>query len=399
MISLREARAVISEQIQPLPPVRTLLNEALGRVLREAAAAPRDLPAFDRSAMDGYAVCDGEAGARLRIRGEATPGWVSELRVVPGECIRIFTGAAIPEGATCVVPQEWITREGEEIVLQKSGPQDFIRRRGEDARAGDVLLPSGTVLGAGELSLLAQIGLVEPLVSPIPRVVHIATGDELVAPDQEPQPGQIRDSNSTLVAALLAEQGIPLLQQARSGDDAVVLRERVRSLLDAGCDMVLLSGGASVGDYDFGPRVLQELGFTVHFRQLNLRPGKPLVFATRGPQAAFVIPGNPVSHFVTFHTAIRAALQAFVARDVTWPELAVRLSRPVPSRPDPRFTLWPARLFCEEGRMHAEPLQWQSSGDLRGLVGADGLLQIPGGSPVLEAGADASCLLLRAPSA
>ena len=171
----------------------------------------------------------------------------------------------------------------------------------------------GIRLGPGETALLAQAGVVSPCVSPLPRVLHLATGGELVAPSELPGPGQIRDSNSTLIAALLAESGAVLAAQQRCGDDLGALVARIRNEAVDSWDLLLISGGASVGDYDFGQRALAELEFVVHFQGINLRPGKPLVFATRGHQAAFIIPGNPVSHFAVFHLAISAALEAMQA--------------------------------------------------------------------------------------
>ena len=160
------------------------------------------------------------------------------------------------------------------MVKRSDGP-DFIRRRGEDARRGDVLLSAGLRLGPGELSVLAQIGETSIPVSRRPRVAHIATGDELIPPDQVPGPGQIRDSNSTLISALLRTSDCDLLLQDRCGDDQEKLLGLIEAALEGDCDLLLLSGGASVGDYDFGPKVLEQLGFTIQFRQLDLRPGKP----------------------------------------------------------------------------------------------------------------------------
>ena len=393
MISLAEARAIIAEAIRPLDSAATPLATAQGRVLREDVAAEEDLPGFDRSAMDGYAVSAEDRSERFRIVGEIQPGAAPAVEIRVGECARIFTGAQIPAGASQVIMQENAARAGEWITPERRDAKTWIRHRGEDARRGDVLLRAGVRLGAGELALLAQLGVMQPRVSPAPRVIHFATGNELTDPAAVPAAGQIRDSNSTLTAALLAECGARLRHQRRCGDALEALTAGIAAA-GAAWDMLLISGGASVGDYDFGTRALEALGFAIHFRQINLRPGKPLVFATRGRQVAFVIPGNPVSHFVTFHTAIRHALECLENAPSSWVLARLELAEDLPSPPDARETFWPAKVIVRDGALRAQPLAWQSSGDLRGLVGANALLRlVPGTGPVL-AGDFAECLLL-----
>ena len=393
MISLAEARARIADAVRPLDPTATPLASAQGRVLREDVAAGEDMPAFDRSAMDGYAVGAEDRSERFLVVGEIQPGAAPQVEIRAGECARIFTGAQIPTGASQVIMQENVARDGGWMTPALRDAKTWIRRRGEDARRGDLLLRAGVRLHAGELALLAQLGVVQPRVSPAPRVIHFATGNELTDPAAVPAVGQIRDSNSTLIAALLAECGARLAHQRRCGDALDTLTAGIAAAGDA-WDMLLISGGASVGDYDFGARALEALGFTIHFRQINLRPGKPLVFATRGRQCAFVIPGNPVSHFVTFHTAIRQALDCMESAPPSWPLARVVLAGDLPSKPDARETFWPAHLACSNGALRAHPLAWQSSGDLRGLIGANALLPIAPGTGPMRAGAEVGCLLL-----
>jgi molybdopterin molybdotransferase len=394
MLSLAEARSVIEQYVHPLEAVPVPLAAAHGRILREEVRAPEDLPAFDRSAMDGYAIDAQDAAERFRVVFEVQPGQAPAARVGPGECARIFTGAQIPQGASQVIMQEGVEREGEWITIRERDTKAWIRRRGEDARRGDLLLVAGTRLRAGELSLLAQVGAIQPRVSPAPRVLHFATGNELVDPSTAPGPGQIRDSNSTLVAALLAEVGSTLISQGRCGDTLEVLVSEIQRHPADGWDALLISGGASVGDYDFGTRALAELGFTVHFRQVSIRPGKPLVFATRGRQIAFVIPGNPVSHFVNFQVAIRLALERLEGAAPSWAVTKIELAEDLAAKPNERLTLWPAHIAPEGGVLRALPLPWQSSGDLRGLLGANALLPIAPGAGGAKTGTPVDCLLL-----
>ena len=201
MISLAEARSMIASAVQPLDAEAVPLGAALGRVLREDVAAGEDMPAFDRSAMDGYALAADDVSARFRVVAEVQPGAAAEVEIGRGECARIFTGAQIPAGATQVLMQEEAERDGEWMTPRQRDARTWIRRRGEDARRGDVLLRAGVRLGAGEMALLGQVGAVAPRVSPPVRVVHLATGNELVDPAAVPAAGQIRDSNSTLIAA------------------------------------------------------------------------------------------------------------------------------------------------------------------------------------------------------
>ncbi len=393
MISLAEARARIAEAVRALDSEIAPLAAAQGRVLRAEVAAQEDMPAFDRSAMDGYAVGAEDRSERFRVVGEIQPGTAPRVEIRAGECARIFTGAQIPAGASQVIMQENVERAGEWITPLRREATAWIRHRGEDVRCGEVLLRAGVRLGAGELALLAQLGVVQPRVSPSPRVIHFATGNELTDPAATPAAGQIRDSNSTLIAALLADCGARLAHQRRCGDALDTLTAAIAAAGDA-WDLLLISGGASVGDYDFGARALEALGFTIHFRQIDLRPGKPLVFATRGRQSAFVIPGNPVSHFVTFHTAIRLALECLESAPPSWPLAHIALAADLPAKPDARETFWPAHVALTDGVLRAHPLAWQSSGDLRGLVGANALLPVAPGTGPMRAGEPAECLLL-----
>jgi molybdopterin molybdotransferase len=328
----------------------------------------------------------------LRVAYEVAAGGSGTRPLAPGECARIFTGAPVPEGADAVAMQEVCVRDGEAVEIPAIAAGNGVRRQGEDARAGSILVPSGVSLGAVELSLFAQLGQTHPLVAPRPRVFHVRTGDEIVSPELEPGPGQIRDSNSTLMAALVSDAGCDLVAQA-------VANDTLESLMDA-CNgtgeahILLISGGASVGDYDYGRRALAEMGFSIRFTALNLRPGKPLIFATRGRQAAFVIPGNPLSHFVCWHVVIRAALDVLLSGTTALELATVRLggNRDLPG--NPRETWWPARLALRDDGAMAEPIKWQSSGDMTGLSGVRLLLRIPAGDCGVKVGQPLAALMV-----
>jgi len=393
MNSLEQSRECVAGAIAPLEAVRVPLTEALGRVLREDGCAREDLPAFDRSAMDGYAVMTEDASERFRIVGEARPGLSGGFQVGRGECARIFTGAEIPEGTSQVIKLEDVTVEEGWMVPELRSGANYIRRRGEDARMGDRLLGTGLRLGMAEIALLASLGIAKPLVSRRCQTAHFATGDELVDPSEMPGRSQIRDSNSALVRAFVERHGGVMTRQERIRDDVELLTERVRLASEGGSDLILISGGASVGAYDFGRSALECIGFEMRFEKLNLRPGKPLVFATRGRQAAFVLPGNPLSHLVVLHCVVRVAFEQFEGAAPVWPILNARLRGGIQIGGDGRDTLWPARVIFVEGEPVVEALRWQSSGDLTGVAGMNAFIRCT--VPALDTGALVPCILLH----
>ena len=396
MLSISEARALIAQTVHVLPPLRVPLAQAHGRTLRESLTADEDIPAFDRSAMDGYAIRADDPATEFRVVCEIPAGTVPTRAIGLGECARIFTGSPIPEGGTQVIVQEVAQRSGDTVTFSQRGKGINIRSRGEDAREGSALIERGTQLGAVELSLCAQLGKCAPLIAPRPRILHIATGSELVAPDEIPEAGKIRDSNSTLIAALAAEAGAEIAHQFRVGDDPAQLVGAISGTDIGSWDMLLLSGGASVGDHDFGARTLRELGFSLQFTQLNLRPGKPLIFATRGRHLAFVIPGNPLSHLVCWHLVIRAALDMLAIGAIEFALVEAPLGGDVALKGNPRETWWPARIAWENGGAKFLPLKWQSSGDLTGIIGLDALIRVPAGITAVQPGETISARLVRA---
>jgi molybdopterin molybdotransferase len=378
MISLEEGRRLIAQAVPKLGTVAVPLAEAQGRLLAEDVRADAWYPSGDRATMDGYALRKDAVPGDFKVVGEIQAGAVPAKPLASGEAMRIFTGALVPEGGGRVVPQEICERKADMVRIAELPENLFIRLKGHEAGPGTAVVVEGTRLGATELAMLAQVGEVMPMVTRLPVIRHVATGSELVAPDAKPPEGMIRDTNSTLVAALVAAHGGASLQSFRCGDDPAALA----AICAEPCDLLLISGGASVGDYDFGARVLRELGFKIHFDKVNLRPGKPLTFATRGGQAAFVIPGNPVSHFVCFHVAIRLALEMMAGEARPWELVELPLAGGEPLRPDARETFWPARVEAEEGRLVVRPQPWSTSGDTFSLLRTNALMLVNQGSPM-----------------
>ena len=303
----------------------------------------------------------------------------------PGEAVRVATGSALPGSGLRVVMQENVERTGDRIRIARRETAANISFRGEDVRAGAPLLPAGVKLNAGALALLATMGNVNPLVSPHLRVVHYTTGDELVPPDQTPKPGQIRESNSILIRSLLqdflcdVEQG-HLPENFELAKSAI---ENRRSKIE-NADLLLISGGASVGEKDFTRPLLEWLGFEIVFSQINLRPGRPLIFGVKGARVAFGLPGNPLSHFVCFHFAVATAL-AQLSGGTAPIFLRGQLAEKLDDQPCPRETLWPAKLEWEPGgsvRLH--PLAWANSGNVASLAAANALVRVPANQGSLE---------------
>ena len=380
---------MIAGMLRPLPAAPVALAAAPGRVLAAPVLADAAYPSGDRATMDGYVIRGDALPGEFQVAGEIQAGADPDRELAPGEAMRVFTGALLPPGGGRVIPQEQAERKGDRVSFAAFPEALFIRPEGSEARPGDVILPAGAVLGAPELAMLAQVGAVAPDVVGLPVVRHIATGGEIVPPEENPPHGKIRDTNTTLLAALLADLAASFTS-ARCPDDPATLAD----LCTLPCDLLLISGGASVGDYDFGAEALRRLGFTIHFDKVNLRPGKPLTFATRGSQAAFVIPGNPVSHFVCFHVAIRLALDLLSGRQPFWTLLDLEIDGGEALRVNPRETWWPARVRARAGTLAVSPLRWSTSGDTFSLAGANALVLVDESSP---SGNRAKTLLLGPP--
>ena len=382
--SLSEAMADIQARCQPLAGVRRPLREALGQVLGETVVAPGDLPPFDCATRDGYAVLAEDPATVFQVVDTIYAADWQPRQLLPGQAVRVATGAALPCAGLRVVMQEDAVRTGAELRITTTDRTGNVRRRGSEVRAGDTLLAAGTRLTAGAVALLAAAGCTQPLVSPRLRVSHFTIGDELVAPEGTPGPGQIRDSNSLLICGLLAPYPAEV-EQARLPEELDGAWRQLQGSRVMAAEVVLISGGASVGDKDFTRSLLERLGFEIVFAQVNIRPGKPLIFGVNGTRVAFGLPGNPLAHWVCFHFAVATAL-ARLAGDRVPAFQRGRLAEPLVDEPVPRETLWPARLELAEGGGRVHPLAWSSSGDVRCFGAVNALLRVPPHTTELAAG-------------
>ena len=383
LISIDEARERVLAAVRPLPDEPVDLAASLGRVLARDAVATEDLPPFDASAMDGFAVPAGDA-ATLRIAGESRAGAPARGALEPGTACRISTGAVVPDGAFAVVPVE-ATEEAEDGVTVPSTTEGAnVRRAGEDVRRGELVVRAGTEIGPAEQAVLASLGARSLQCARQPRVAVLATGDELVEPGGPLEPGQIRNSNAYAVAAQAARAGGVVVERGHVPDRADATREALARALES-ADVVCVSGGVSVGPHDHVKPALAALGVEERFWGVRLQPGKPTWFGSRDGKLVFGLPGNPVSAMVTFHLFALPAVRALQGADPRPRRAKARLATPVKRNPR-RDQMVRVRIADDGGGRLATPTKAQQSHVLTSMLGADALARVPAGEGTLAAG-------------
>ena len=395
MLTYEQALAQILAQVSPLPPVPVPLADALGLTLAEDVVSPLNLPPFANSSMDGYAVRADDVQAApvtLPVTGDVPAGALSVPALEPGAARRIMTGAPIPAGADAVVPVEETEAHGDAVTFREAAEfGQCIRPAGEDVSAGSVVLTAGSLIRPAEIGLCAALGRTAVLAYPRPRVAIISTGDELVEPGQPLLPGQIYNSNAYSLAAQVVEAGGIVTQRLHARDTPEALREAFDAC--AGADVLLTSGGVSVGDFDYVKSVFAERG-TVDFWRVAIRPGKPLAFGRWGDIVFFGLPGNPVSSMVTFELFALPALRRMQGRpDLHRTQVQARLTEDTSHHPG-RQSYLRAVATRQDGGYVVRPVQLQGSGMLRSMTLANALLILPADVPGLSAGQRATVLLL-----
>jgi molybdopterin molybdotransferase len=412
MISFEAARAKVIETLAAraaAPDPKTLSNEsidigheparAIGRILAEDVAADRNYPPFNRSIRDGFAVRAADAagpGARLRLIGESRAGVAFSGTVGAGECVRILTGAPVPRGANAVVMAEHTQSDGDSIVLEQPvRPGQHYVLAGAEARVGEVVIPRGTRLSYAELAMAAEVGAAHLPVSRRPCVAVVSTGDELVSVDQTPGPFQIRNSNSVSLAAQVAQAGGEPMLLGSARDEMAELRAQIERGL--ACDILILSGGVSVGKYDLVEQVLHELGAEFFFDAVAIRPGKPAVFGWCGGKPVFGLPGNPVSTMVTFELFVVPAIEMLSGcQPHALPFFKAKLGHPVDEKGGvahflPARVSWPDDQSSSGARPATrapvvEVILWEGSGDIGSVVRSNCFLVAHESRLHLEAG-------------
>jgi molybdopterin molybdotransferase len=386
--TIDEALALVLARVQPLPSEQVAVPYAAGRCLAEDAAALVDLPPFDSSAMDGYAVRAEDTPGRLRVVGESAAGHPTETVLGAGEAIAVSTGAVVPAGADAVIPVEQTDGGRETAAVERVPPGANIRPRGGDVRAGQAVARKGQVLRPVHLGALASCGLTHVRCGRLPSAAVLATGTELRRPGEPLGPGQIYESNSTLLAAQLRLLGIEadVLEPAR--DDPEATREALERGLRA--DVLVTSGGVSVGEHDHVRSALAALGAEEVFWRVALRPGKPVAFAVRGSTLVFGLPGNPVSSLVGFELFVRPALRALQGAEDPEPELLPGILGATLRRNAQRDELVRARL--EDGVL--VPVSGQESHMIARAAAANALVLVRRGEGELAQGSQVSWLAL-----
>ncbi|HLY61542.1 MAG TPA: gephyrin-like molybdotransferase Glp [Terriglobia bacterium] len=392
MITFQQALTTVKEKLEaarPNPAMENLeLERIRGRVLAEDICADRDYPPFHRSTRDGYAVRSSDLTsppATLERVGELRAGEHFAGKLEKGQSLEIMTGAPLPEGADCVVMIEHVRASGSQVEIPRAvGPFENVVKRGSEAAAGARVLPRGRRLGAAEMGLLASVGKAQVNVYVRPNVSILPTGDEVVPVSQTPEWFQIRNSNAVTLSAQVSEAGgVPRIVGI-APDQKEGLKNLIEDALSA--DILILSGGISMGKYDLVAQVLKDLGAEIFFQGVGIRPGKPLAFGRVREKFFFALPGNPVSTFVTFELFARPAIARLGGADFEYPDfLRARLGKPYQQKSG-LTAFMPARVVNEGGEPVVTLVGWQGSGDLVGVAAANCFLVVHPEQTGLKAG-------------
>ena len=397
MLSVADAAKAVIERVPRLSSELVPLDRAAGRVLAQNVVATRALPGFDNSAMDGYAARSAELPGTLPVAGAVVAGQIDVPPVPTGAAMRILTGAPMPPGADTVVIQEDAARDGDRVTLPASPAGDNVRRTGEDVAIGEAVLAAGTRLSPWDIGLFAALGIAEVPVARAPRVALIATGDELVDVMTPPGPGQLVDSSVHALEALVGEAGGVADRLGIARDDLASLADRFAASL--GYDVVITTGGVSVGDRDYVHAALAAAGITLELYKVAMKPGKPFSFGMRAgssPAPVFGLPGNPVSTVVAFELFLRPALLAMQGATVTArPTVTVRVAGGYRKQAG-RAHYLRAHVARDGDQLIATPHPKQGSAMLSSLVGCNALVVVGTELTELAPGAPAPAILLGA---
>jgi molybdopterin molybdotransferase len=404
MFSVEEALERILAQIQPLEHTQVALTEATGLVLSQDIVAQEDMPPFANSAMDGYALlskdskpCAGQQ-PRLRIIGDIAAGYVAERAVEEGTAMRIMTGAPVPPGADSVIQVELTRSEGPNSewveILEEVAPGNNIRPAGEDMRRGQTVLTRGTCIRAWEVGILATLGYAQVPVIRRPRVAILGTGDEVIDIHEPLRPGKIRNSNSYLLEAAVRQAGAEAYRLGVARDTVESLREKFSEAIKY--DLILTSGGVSVGEFDLVKNIMQEQG-GINFWRINMRPGKPVAFGHIGAVPLLGLPGNPVSSAVTFELFGRPMIRKMMGHTrLLRPQIEVRVEDGVQDRAMRRHYVR-AHVERRDGQFVAHTTGNQGSHVMTSLVNANALVIVPEGGVEVRPGDTARAIMLDWP--
>lgn len=396
LLTLEEAQERILARVRPLPAEAVPIRAASGRVTADDVRSLVDLPPFPSSAMDGFAVRAADLPGTLRLAGDVAAGRPAARPLAPGETVAISTGGVVPEGADAVVPVEYVVLHDNEVAFPEAAPVGAnVRPRGGDVAAGEVVVPGGTRVAAAQLGALAASGVAELRCSRRPRVVVLATGSELVPPGVPLRAGQVYEANGAMLTAALAPVGADIEQAPAVADDEAAHREALEHGLAA--DVLVTSGGVSVGPHDLVRQIEAELGVEEVFWRVAIKPGRPVSFGLRGETLVFGLPGNPVSALVGCELFVKPALRALQGLADPRPCFERGRLGAALRRNDARDELVRARSRLDQDGVVLEPLSGQESHMIARAAAADALVHVPRGEGELPAGALVSWLRLGQP--
>ena len=383
MLSFEKAFEIVLKSAYLLGTECVDIAHVLNRVLAEDVKSDIDIPPFNKAAMDGYACRREDIANELAIIETIPAGVPAKKAIGPNQCARIMTGATVPKGADCVIMVEFAENPTENTV-QFTGKETAgnICTRAEDIKAGQTVLRKGALIKSRHIATLAAIGCANPCVAVRPRVAVIATGNELVAPAEKPRTSQIRDSNSFQLVAQAESVGAVTKNYGIVGDTKQDIDAAIGTAI-AENDVVLVSGGVSVGDFDFVPDILKQNGFELMFEKIAIKPGKPTVFGVSKNVFCFGMPGHPVSGFVMCELLVKPFLYKLMGHDFTALEIKMPLGTSISRKKEARPS-WIPVVITDEGT--ARPVEYHGSAHLNALCGADGLFCIPKGTAELEEG-------------
>lgn len=387
MISVEEADKIIFKNLPKFPIISAPLNATYGQVLREDIDADRDDPAFDKSLVDGVAIklSAYEKGGRVfKIQGVQAAGQVPGRLSSQKNCFEIMTGAVLPKGCDCIIPVEQITKRGETIVLGEQNllAGQFFRRKGADHKKGTRLLSQGTLIGTPQIAIAASVGHSRLKITRQPKIAIISTGDELVDIDKKIQPYQTRTSNSYALQAALFQKNFLNTEIFHIPDDEKMLYKKIKTILGQ-FDVLILSGGVSMGKFDFVPGILKQLNVQVLFHKVSQKPGKPFWFGkNKSSKLVFALPGNPVSTIVCAYRYVLPALRKGMGlRDYqikTLSQQLVLLDQEIPAHPELTLFVPVKTEMDDRGQLKAQSVQYGGSGNINSLGMSDGFIELKG---------------------
>jgi molybdopterin molybdotransferase len=382
MITFEEAYRMILENAPSMGTQWIILKQALNRVLAEDVSADRDMPPFHKSAVDGYACIDPQPGENLKVLENIPAGTQPTYPIKPGTCSKVMTGAEVPENTNVVVMVEDVEEQEENTIkIGKSSGKSNIAEKGEDFKLGESIIRKGTIVKPQHIAVMASVGKVQPLVSKLPGVGIITTGSELVEPEQQPSSGQIRNSNAVQLQSQFQRMGLEASYEGIVQDSAgAVLKVLTESVENN--HLTLITGGVSMGDYDFVPDMMERAGIEILFHKIAVKPGKPTIFGRRDDHLVLGLPGNPVSTFLQFELLIKPLIYKMMGAEYKTTDIKMPLGVDIKSKKSERDSWIPVKL--ENGKVVL--VDYHGSAHINALQEADGFITIPAAVNILKKG-------------